>query len=110
MKSDTQTTPLVCNMNVFTPVEREHHIQATAQLFRSVQNIQEVENGYGFIFPNDSEILTRMAEFIFKERLCCPFLKFALTIDTDPQPISLILTGPEGTQEFVRAEFTEAFA
>ena len=24
-------------------------------------------------------------------------------------PISLILTGPEGTQEFLRAEFSEAF-
>jgi len=98
-------------MNVFTPVERENHIQNTIQLFRSVQNVQEIENGYEFIFPNPggSAALTRMAEFIHNERLCCPFLKFTLTIDTEPQPISLILTGPEGTQEFLRAEFNEAF-
>ena len=112
MKSNTQTPLLVCNMNVFTSVERENHIQTTTQLFQSVQNIQEVENGYEFIFshPGDSEVLTKIAEFIFKERLCCPFLKFTLTIDIDPQPISLTLTGPEGTQEFLRAEFNEAFA
>jgi len=112
MKSSPQTTPFACNMNVFTLTERENHIRTTTQLFQSVQNIQEVENGYEFIFPNlsGSEILTRMAEFISNERLCCPFLKFALTINIDPQPIALILTGPEGTQEFLRAEFNEAFA
>ena len=111
MKPDTQTPPLACNMNVFTPVERENHIQTTIELFRSVQNVREVENGYEFIFPNPdgSEILARMAEFISNERRCCPFLKFTLTIDADPQPISLILTGPEGAQEFLRAEFSEAF-
>ena len=111
MRSNPQTTPLVCNMGVFTPAEREIHIQTATRLFQSVQNIQEVENGYEFIFFNlsGSEILTRMAEFIAKERLCCPFLKFTLSIDTDPQPIALILTGPDGTQEFLRAEFNEAF-
>ena len=112
MNSSTQTPPLACNMNVFTPVERENHIQTTIQLFQSVQNIQEVENGYEFIFPNPSGsgILTSMAEFISNEQRCCPFLKFALTINTDLQPIALTLTGPEGTQEFLRAEFSEVFA
>jgi len=111
MKSETENIPIVCNLNVFTPAERERHIQTTTQLLQSVQNIREVENGYEFIFPNpgSSEILTKMAEFISNERRCCPFLKFTLTIDTDPQPIALILTGPEGTQEFLRAEFAEAF-
>ncbi len=109
MKSETQSTPIVCNMDVFTPLERENHIQTTTQLFQSVQDIYEIENGYEFTFsnPGGSAILTRMAEFISNERLCCPFLKFMVTIETDPQPISLILTGPEGTQEFLRAEFTE---
>ena len=112
MNSSTQTPPLACNMNVFTPVEREKHIQTTTRLFQSVQNIREVESGYEFIFPNPdgAEILTKIAEFISNERLCCPFLKFTLTIDTDLQPIELTLTGPEGTQEFLRAEFAEAFA
>jgi len=112
MKSETENIPIVCNMNVFTPAERERHIQTTTQLLQSVQNIREVENGYEFIFPNPggSGIIARMAEFITNERRCCPFLKFTLTIDTEPQPISLILTGPDGAQEFLRAEFTEAFA
>lgn len=112
MKPDTRQTPLICNMHVFTPTEREHHIRTTTQLFQSVQAIHEAENGFEFMFPNldAAENITQLAEFIFNERRCCPFLEFTLKITPDDAPISLLLTGPEGTQEFLRAEFSEAFA
>src|SRR5687768_16105193 len=109
MKTYVKNTPLVCNMDVFTPAERENHIQTTTQLFQSVQTVHEVENGFEFSFPNfdAAENLTQLAEFIFNERRCCPFLEFTLKITPNGAPISLLLTGPEGTQEFLRAEFTE---
>jgi len=44
MKSNTSDTPLFCKMDVFTPTEREDHIQSTIQLYQSVQSIHEVEN------------------------------------------------------------------
>ena len=108
MKTSVQQTTLICNMDVFTPGERENHIRTTTQLFQSVQAIHEAENGLEFVFPNfdKQEILIQLAEFIFNERCCCPFLEFTLRIAPD-MPISLLLTGPEGTQEFLRAEFTE---
>lgn len=109
MNSKTSDTPLVCKMDVFTPAEREDHIQSTSQLYQSAQSVYEVENGYEFIFPNGSEIIIRLGKFISNERRCCPFLEFTLTISSNNAPISLRLTGPEGTQEFLRTEFTEAF-
>ena len=109
MNSNTSITPLVCNMDVFTPTEREDHIQSTTQLYQSVQRINEVENGYEFTFPNESEIIIKLGRFISNEQLCCPFLEFTLKITSNNSPISLILTGPESTQEFLRAEFREAF-
>ena len=109
MNSMTSDTPLVCNMAVFTPAERADHIQSTTHLYRSVQSIQEVENGYEFTFPNESEIISGLGKFISNERRCCPFLEFTLKITSNNALISLRLTGPEGTQEFLRAEFTEAF-
>ena len=109
MKTPAQNTPLVCNMDVFTPAERENHTRTTTQLFQSVQTIHEVENGFEFIFPNfdSTENMIQLTEFIFNERRCCPFLEFTLKIAHNDAPISLLLTGPEGTQEFLRAEFTE---
>ena len=103
------STLLVCDLDVFTPAERESHIQTTLQLYQTVQAIREAEYGYEFIFPHTTE-LTKLAEFIAKEKMCCPFLDFALRIAPDKEPISLTLTGPEGTREFLREEFAEAFA
>lgn len=112
MKSEAQDTPIVCDMNVFKPVERESHIRTTTQLFQTVQGIHEIENGYEFVFPssNGSEIITQLAEFISKEQRCCPFLEFTLKISPKDKPIFLLLTGPEGTQEFLREEFSEVFS
>lgn len=101
-------TPLVCNMGVFTPAQSDSHIWTTTQLIRAVRSVQEVENGYEFTFPNETEFISRIAEFISNERLCCPFLQFTLNVRANSEPISLVLTGPMGTQEFLRAEFDGA--
>lgn len=105
MKADS---PLVCNMGVFTPSQREAHILTTTNLIRAIQRVQDVENGYEFTFPNESELISRIAEFITNERLCCPFLDFSLHVPSDRKPITLLLTGPAGTREFLRAEFEGA--
>jgi hypothetical protein len=96
-------------MNVFTPTERDDHIQNTLQLMQAVQNIQDIENGYEFTFPNKAELITKLAEFISNERLCCPFLEFTLEVKPQSKPISLSLTGPDGTQAFLRLEFSGVF-
>ncbi|SRR6266498_861683 len=101
--------PLVCNMNVFTSAQREAHIQITTELIQAVQSVQEMENGYEFTFPNETEFISKIAEFILNERLCCPFLKFTLNVFSNNEPVSLSLTGPIGTQEFLRAEFDGVF-
>ena len=101
--------PLVCNMDVFTPSQREAHIQTTTELIQAVQNVRQVENGYEFTFPNETNFIVRIAEFISNERLCCPFLNFALNLLSNNEPVSLSLTGPVGTQEFLLAEFDGAF-
>jgi hypothetical protein len=96
-------------MDVFTPAEREEHVQSTRRLYQSTQSVHEVESGYEFTFPNESEMIIGLGKFISNERRCCPFLAFTLKISSNNAPISLLLTGPEGTHEFLRAEFAEAF-
>jgi hypothetical protein len=97
-------------MDVFTPAQRESHIQATIELVQSLQSVQGIEGGYEFQFPNESELIYKLADFISNERLCCPFLKFSFMVSASHEPISLSLTGPDGTQEFLRAEFAGAFS
>lgn len=101
--------PLACDMTVFTATERESHIQNTLQLYRTVQAISETPDGFEFIFPGDTNLST-VVEFISNERKCCPFLEFSLSVTTVGEPMSLALTGPDGTGDFLREEFGEAFA
>ena len=101
-------TALVCNMGVLTPAQREAHILTTTQLMQAVQRVQEVENGYEFAFPNETEFISKIVEFIANERLCCPFLRFTLNVVSNTEPVFLLLTGPSGTQEFLKAEFNGA--
>jgi hypothetical protein len=96
-------------MGIFTPEQREAHILNTIQLMKRIENIQDVEQGYEFTFPNETELIFKVAEFIANERLCCPFLNFVLGVNANHEQISLSLTGPLGTQEFLRAEFEGAF-
>ena len=101
---------LVCNMGVFTPTQRENHSRVTRQLIQALQSVQEVEHGYEFLFPNETASISKIAEFISNERLCCPFLRFTFFVNSVSEPVSLSLTGPVGTQDFLRAEFDGAFS
>lgn len=110
-------TPLLCNMDVFTPAERDNHVQSTRLLVQQRKAIRPASDGYEFIFTNNPETLTQLTEFIANERRCCQFLEFTLKTAPNHESVSLTLTGPEGTQEFLREEFTlprtsgdEAFA
>jgi hypothetical protein len=95
-------------MGVFTPAQREAHIQTTTELIRDVQGVRDIENGYEYRFPNETHFISKIAEFVANERLCCPFLAFNLNVRSNDELISLSLTGPIGTQEFLRAEFDGA--
>ena len=100
--------PLVCNMDVFTPAQRDTHILKTTQLFKSVGVVREVEGGFDFTFPKESGFFPPIAEFIANERLCCPFLTFTLSVVSNHETVSLSLTGPVGTKDFLRTEFDGA--
>jgi hypothetical protein len=86
---------------------REPHLERARQLFASVQEIQELSNGYAFKLPGEVLTLMHVAEFIALERLCCPFFGFTLTVEPEGGEMWLQLTGGEGIKPFIRAEIGE---
>ena len=61
----------------------------------------KIENGYRLEFAADKPSLNEIVMMIEAERRCCRFLRFQLTAEPDQGPVSLELTGPPGTQEFL---------
>lgn len=93
--------PIACNLNVFTPAQRERHTVVWQTLEHARLQIEELPDGYAFHLPSDHTLLA--AEFISLERLCCPFFNFALEIEAGGAVVKLKLTGSAAVKAFLKA-------
>jgi hypothetical protein len=100
----SEESPIACDMSAIDPGLRAGHVATGAQLFRAAEEIRELPDGYAFRLPPDDDTLLKTAEFISLERLCCPFLGFALKVEPEGGPVWLRLTGREGVKAFIREE------
>jgi hypothetical protein len=71
----------------------------------AIIDFQELDNGYLYRFPADGVWIAELASFVDFERQCCPFLRFRLTAEPALGDISLEVTGPPGTKEFLTKIF-----
>lgn len=100
-------SPIACDMSAIEPGLRAGHVATGGRVFRAAEEIRELPDGYTFRLPNGSETLRDAAEFIVLERLCCPFLGFALEVERGGGPVWLRLTGRGGVKAFIREEVSE---
>ncbi len=103
-----QGSPFACNMTAIAPAERKEHIAAIEQVFGAVEEIRETSDGYSFRVTNETAMLLKLADFIAKERLCCPFFGFSLQLEPEGGALWLSLTGREGVKPFIQAEIGHA--
>ena len=103
-----QPSPFACDMSAFDPAERQRHIGAIREVFGAVEEIRELSDGYAFRLPNDAAWVMKAADFLTKERLCCPFFGFALQLEPERGALWLSLTGREGVKPFIAAEIGDA--
>jgi len=95
--------PVACTLSpAALEARRENLLNA---LLQQTSERRELPNGYRLRFAADNDVLTRIARAIDAERQCCRFLQFAITVEADGGPITLDLTGPAGTREFLSALF-----
>ena len=64
---------------------------------------RELPDGYRLRFAAEGDMLSEIARTVDAERQCCRFLRFTVTVEPDDGPITLDLTGPAGTREFLAA-------
>ena len=94
--------PLACSLTASELQTRRATILA---LFRGAALTTEpIENGLRLTFPGDSAVLEAILETIRLERECCQFLRFELTLEPQKGAVTLTLTGPTGTREFLASE------
>ena len=64
---------------------------------------EEIPGGHRLFFDSSTTTLALITKAVDAERQCCRFLRFQITVEPDGGPVSLELTGPSGTRDFVSA-------
>lgn len=98
--------PIVCTLSPSALKARREGLLARVAT-HSKERI-EVEGGYRFEFDPDEAALLLIARMIDAERQCCRFLRFDLSVPADGRRMSLEVTGPSGTRDFLDALFEPA--
>ena|SRR5436190_1537788 len=93
--------PIVCTLSEEGLRARKQGL--LAQVARRATSVTNIPAGYRFEFDAGPDTLSLIATMIDAERQCCRFLQFELNVGPDLGPITLTLTGPEGTQQFLEA-------
>ena len=105
----TENQPLARDPNALTPDQQEYWVkEIVPKLYREVQEIQELPNGWVWRLPSTPQVLILVAEDLNMERLCCPFVHYTLEIEPNRGPFWLRMTGGEGVKDFLRIAFESA--
>ena len=91
--------PIACSLSEQERVTRGEEI---SDLFKDVQQVHELADGYAYRFPGNEECGSRLLKFIMGERSCCLFFTFELIFEPNQGPIWLHIRGPEGVKEFIK--------
>ena len=75
-----------------------------SSIVSKIIDTEELEKGYQYSFPYSPEVLIELTEFINVERECCPFINFHLILHSNSNNLVLLLTGDEGTKDFIKYE------
>ncbi len=81
--------------------QRRRREELSRKLFWGCEKIEELDDGYEFVFPGGAEWATRIVGFLVEERECCPFFTFEMVFEPYGGPISLRIRAPKEAKEFI---------
>ena len=94
----TDEAPLACSLSESELVTRTVEV---SQLFKGVQQVEELADGYALCFPGGDTWANELVQFITFERGCCPFFTFGLVFEPKQGSIWLHVRGPEGVKAMI---------
>lgn len=101
----SEGSPFCCVIAAMSKSERERYDELREKLENAVEETKELDRGFLFRLRGEVVSLIEVAEWMEKERGCCPFFDLAIEAERENGPVSLRITGREGVKEFIRGEF-----
>jgi hypothetical protein len=94
-------SPIACALTDAQLVRRKE--QVAGDIWSGATHKTELQDGYEFAFPGTDEWVDRLLQFVKAERQCCRFFLFELIFAPNTGPITLRLSGPDGTKQFMES-------
>ena len=93
--------PIACTLDASTLSERSDVL--LPGLAGRAGDVCWRDNGVRLTFRSDVELLEEITRVIAAEHRCCQFLRFELVVEPGDGPVTLDVTGPVGTVEFLES-------
>jgi hypothetical protein len=90
--------PIACDLQALGSA-RTLHEAFVRELFADQHSTDELPDGYAFRFA--AADYARVTAFMERERRCCPFFTFRLTLPPGQAPLTLEVTGPDGAKDLL---------
>ncbi len=91
-----------CDLTAIPVEQRAQHLVTAEAVFKMVEAVRELDDGFAFCLPNDGDTFMQVARFIDHERRCCPFYHFTLALESNHGPMWLTLRGSAEIKSLVR--------
>jgi hypothetical protein len=101
-KSVRGDPPIACDLTVFSTNERIKHVALAKSLLGKARQVIEHEDSFTFVFEQSPLLEMQIADWVSKEKRCCPFFSFELSRANTPPSLRLRIVGPDGAKEILR--------
>jgi hypothetical protein len=97
----TNDLPIACSLDGRAFASRQSELRAS--ILAEADSMERLAEGYRWRLRHERDLFARLGAVIDAERQCCRFLRF--TIDADPGlgTVTVEVTGPDGTADFLES-------
>lgn len=104
----SEDTPIACDLSALDdPGQHGAHFKA---LFEEREELRKAPGGLAVRFPGTMNYAERLLTFVGRERQCCPFLTFGITVEPEERGIWLYMGGDDQVEEYITTAFDEQWS
>ena len=96
--------PIACTLDGAALGRRQADLRDS--VLAEAEAVERLADGYRWRFRYAADLLTRLGPVLDAERHCCPFLLISIVASQDRGTVTLEISGPSGTADFLESWIT----
>jgi hypothetical protein len=97
----TSDLPIACSLDAPALGRRQSELRGS--VLAEAESVERLPDGYRWRFRHAPDLFARLGPIIDGERHCCRFLHFEIVADEDRGMVTVDVTGPAGTADFLES-------